>query len=119
MSTLTIKLENQEYTFPFANPYGARAKCTLIKGAGTVTLYELVESLSVESTKSVITKVQTGNPYYLSNEDGRVYYVELNTRKRKSTWEIVFTGTGEFLLELTDRILPEGKRMSKNMLTKK
>lgn len=35
-----IKLQKQEYSFPFNNPSGARVKCTVIDGAGTVTLYE-------------------------------------------------------------------------------
>lgn len=96
-----IKLEKGEYIFPFSNPLMAQVKCTVIDGAGTITLYEIRTS----QTGSQGNPEQVGDSHFLSREPGNAYYVSLNTTNQSSKWEIAFRGTGTFELELPDRLL--------------
>lgn len=101
-----ITLKNQEYSFRFNNPKGVPVKCTILNGTGTVVLYKLE---SDENTKE-LSRAQTGTRYDLSAESGRIFYVELNTDD-KSTWDVEFSGTGTFQLELQEKLISRKRGM--------
>lgn len=95
--TRHIVLDSQEFAFPFDSPSGTEQlmECTVIKGAGTVTLYEISNE----------ERSQVGDSHYLSrdpNDAGKSFYIALKTPKRKSKWEIAFRGTGSFKLKFPD-----------------
>ena len=102
--TRPIQLNKEEYSFRFSNPKGVLTRCTVISGAGTITLYE-IKYLEDKEEKS-----QVGDSHFLSLDPGHTFYIALNTAKVNSDWEISFRGTGEFELELPDRLLSAGKK---------
>ena len=101
--TRRIVLNKQGYSLIFNNRSGARAKCTVIKGEGIVTLYEIKPT----------GKAQVGDPKFLSLKPGSSFYISLNTDKKASNWEIELIGDGKFKLDLPHQKYLEGKRVKK------
>ena len=107
-----ISLDANEYSFRFSdNKGGTLTKCTVLNGAGTVTLYK-IESANDEEMRS-----QVGDSHFLARNPGNAFYVGLSTTEPKGTWEIVFSGIGTFELELPKRLLSPEKKGRKDTLS--